>query len=65
MVNLLLYFDTFPKKQTGNEKPRVFRLLEDEAIINHLGFNNKGSERILSNLKSSIVADEPESDFEE
>ncbi len=41
-----------PKKQQGNEKPRVFRLLEDEAIINHLGFNNKGSEKILSNLKS-------------
>ena len=41
-----------PKKQKGNEKPRVFRLLEDEAIINHLGFNNKGSEKILSNLKS-------------
>ena len=29
-----------PKKQRGNEKPRVFRLLEDEAIINHLGFIN-------------------------
>ncbi len=41
-----------PKQQLGNEKPRVFRLLEDEAIINHLGFNNKGSEKILSNLKS-------------
>ena len=41
-----------PKEQLGNEKPRVFRLLEDEAIINHLGFNNKGSEKILSNLKS-------------
>ncbi|MDC0232345.1 quinone-dependent dihydroorotate dehydrogenase [Pelagibacteraceae bacterium] len=41
-----------PKIQLGNEKPRIFRLLEDEAIINHLGFNNKGSEKILSNLKS-------------
>jgi dihydroorotate dehydrogenase len=41
-----------PKKQLGNEKPRIFRLIEDEAIINHLGFNNKGSEKILSNLKS-------------
>ncbi len=41
-----------PKKQSGNEKPRVFRLLEDEAIINHLGFNNKGSDKILFNLKS-------------
>ena len=41
-----------PKIQLGNEKPRIFRLVEDEAIINHLGFNNKGSEKILSNLKS-------------
>ena len=41
-----------PKPQKGNQKPRVFRLLEDEAIINHLGFNNKGSEKILKNLKS-------------
>ena len=29
-----------PKYQYGNEKPRVFRLKEDKAIINHLGFNN-------------------------
>ena len=41
-----------PKIQLGNEKPRIFRLVEDEAIINHLGFNNKGSEKILSNIKS-------------
>ncbi|MBD1147514.1 quinone-dependent dihydroorotate dehydrogenase [Pelagibacterales bacterium SAG-MED31] len=40
-----------PKEQLGNEKPRVFRLLEDEAIINHLGFNNKGSKNFLSNLE--------------
>ena len=31
-----------PKAQYGNEKPRVFRLTDDSAIINHLGFNNKG-----------------------
>ena len=31
-----------PKPQYGNEKPRVFRLKDDFAIINHLGFNNKG-----------------------
>ena len=41
-----------PKIQLGNEKPRIFRLIEDEAIINHLGFNNEGSEKILSNIKS-------------
>ena len=41
-----------PKPQLGNQKPRIFRLVEDEAVINHLGFNNKGSEKILKNLKS-------------
>jgi len=40
-----------PKPQLGNQKPRIFRLLEDQAIINHLGFNNSGSETILKNLK--------------
>ena len=41
-----------PKPQKGNQKPRIFRLLEDDAIINHLGFNNNGSEIIFENLKS-------------
>ena len=40
-----------PKPQYGNLKPRVFRLLEDLAIINHLGFNNKGSEYAANQLK--------------
>ena len=40
-----------PKPQIGNNKPRIFRLKEDEAIINHLGFNNKGTEKILSRLE--------------
>ena len=31
-----------PQPQSGNSKPRVFRLSEDKAIINSLGFNNKG-----------------------
>ena len=43
-----------PRTQKGNPKPRVFRLKEDEAVINHLGFNNYGSEKILKNLKSSF-----------
>ena len=33
-----------PTPQKGNPKPRVFRLKEDEAVINNLGFNNNGSE---------------------
>jgi len=41
-----------PKPQKGNQKPRIFRLIEDEAVINHLGFNNDGCEKILKNLKS-------------
>ena len=40
-----------PRPQKGNPKPRVFRLKEDEAVINHLGFNNYGSEKIFKNLK--------------
>ena len=41
-----------PKAQKGNHKPRIFRLIEDEAVINHLGFNNEGADKILKNLKS-------------
>ena len=40
-----------PKFQNGNIKPRIFRLKEDEAIINHLGFNNKGTEKALEKLR--------------
>ncbi len=40
-----------PKYQFGNEKPRVFRLKEDKAIINHLGFNNKGTTFVKKKLK--------------
>ena len=39
-----------PKPQYGNAKPRVFRLEEDEALINRLGFNNSGSEEIRSRI---------------
>ena len=46
-----------PNPQIGNQKPRIFRLLEDEGIINHLGFNNKGSEKIIENLKSYYKSD--------
>lgn len=34
-----------PDEQAGNEKPRVFRLEEDEAVINRYGFNSKGETR--------------------
>ena len=41
-----------PLKQYGNPKPRVFRLVEDEALINRLGFNNHGSKNIVDRIKS-------------
>ena len=42
-----------PLKQYGNSKPRVFRLVEDEALINRLGFNNQGAEIISGRIKSN------------
>jgi len=42
-----------PKKQYGNPKPRIFRLEEDEALINRLGFNNSGSDIISSRIGSN------------
>ena len=42
-----------PLKQYGNSKPRVFRLVKDEALINRLGFNNHGAKVILDRIKSN------------
>ena len=42
-----------PKPQIGNPKPRVFRLEEDEALINRLGFNNIGSEESKKNIENN------------
>ena len=42
-----------PFKQYGNPKPRVFRLIEDEALINRLGFNNHGSQDVVDRIKSN------------
>ncbi len=42
-----------PEPQYGNQKPRVFRLEEDEALINRLGFNNIGSENAAINIKNN------------
>lgn len=39
------------KPQKGNEKPRVFRLLEDGALINRLGFNNEGAGVVAARLR--------------
>jgi len=40
-----------PLKQFGNPKPRIFRLVDDEALINRLGFNNDGMEVIKNRIK--------------
>ncbi len=39
-----------PIAQRGNSKPRIFRLEQDNAIINSLGFNNKGSKKVKKNI---------------
>jgi dihydroorotate dehydrogenase len=39
-----------PQPQAGNPRPRVFRLLEDEAVINRMGFPSQGSEYVLRRL---------------
>jgi len=41
-----------PLKQTGNPKPRIFRLEDDRALINRLGFNNDGIETIKQRIRS-------------
>jgi len=41
-----------PLKQYGNPKPRIFRLEDDGALINRLGFNNDGMEAIKNRIKS-------------
>ncbi len=42
-----------PKDQPGNPKPRLFRLQGDQALINRMGFNNKGVDLVLENLKKN------------
>lgn len=41
-----------PEPQEGNERPRVFRLPEDEAIINRYGFNSHGLARVIPRLNA-------------
>lgn len=40
-----------PKPQPGNDKPRLFRLVKDKALINRMGFNNIGAEVAVQKLK--------------
>lgn len=40
-----------PKPQSGNDKPRLFRLIKDNAIINRMGFNNNGVDAAVRHLR--------------
>ncbi|BCL69644.1 Dihydroorotate dehydrogenase [Vibrio nigripulchritudo MADA3029] len=42
-----------PRPQPGNDKPRLFRLVEAEGIINRMGFNNMGVDHLVENVKKS------------
>ncbi|MBE0367862.1 quinone-dependent dihydroorotate dehydrogenase [Pseudoalteromonas aurantia] len=42
-----------PRPQAGNDKPRIFRLPDAHAVINRMGFNNKGVDNLVSNVKAS------------
>ena len=46
-----------PRPQAGNDKPRLFRLVEAEGIINRMGFNNLGVDNLVDNVRkpTSIV----------
>lgn len=45
-----------PKAQPGNDKPRMFRLPKDEALINRMGFNNGGANAAVKRLKKRKTA---------
>ena len=42
-----------PRAQAGNDKPRIFRLPQSNAIINRMGFNNKGVDNLVNNVKNA------------
>lgn len=42
-----------PEPQAGNDKPRLFRLPEHQGIINRMGFNNKGIDYLIEQVKAS------------
>ena len=42
-----------PRSQPGNSKPRSFRLIEEEGIINRFGFNNVGIDQFIKNIKKT------------
>lgn len=45
--------------QAGNPRPRMFRLPEDDAIVNRMGFNNDGADRVKARLERATLPDVP------
>ncbi|MFC6905246.1 quinone-dependent dihydroorotate dehydrogenase [Halalkalicoccus tibetensis] len=45
--------------QSGNPRPRMFRLPEDDAIVNRMGFNNDGADRVGARLERAALPDVP------
>ncbi len=48
-----------PYPQPGNERPRLFRLREDEAMVNRMGFNGQGMERVKERIEHRGLPDVP------
>ncbi|MCW3074042.1 MAG: quinone-dependent dihydroorotate dehydrogenase [Flaviaesturariibacter sp.] len=48
-----------PKPQEGNPKPRLFRLVKDQALINRMGFNNDGVDVVAKRLKAWRMSQKP------
>ncbi|WP_440772616.1 quinone-dependent dihydroorotate dehydrogenase [Natronorubrum sp. DTA28] len=48
-----------PYPQSGNDRPRLFRLQEDEAMVNRMGFNGQGMERVKSRVETDGTPDFP------
>ncbi|MFX3675478.1 MAG: quinone-dependent dihydroorotate dehydrogenase [bacterium] len=48
-----------PKAQEGNPKPRLFRLIEQESLLNRMGFNNHGMNTVLDNITALDPASRP------
>ncbi len=42
-----------PRPQSGNDKPRLFRVIPAEGIINRMGFNNKGVDHLVAKVKEA------------
>lgn len=48
-----------PKPQPGNPKPRLFRLIEDEAVVNSFGFNSRGLDHYVAKLRERAARGRP------